>query len=462
MDNTVKIWDLETGTCLHTLMGHTSLVGLLGLSPNHLISAAADSSLRVWDADEMSIQHVLRNNGGAITCFKHDEHKVISGSDGMLKLWDIRRGKFVRDLIIGISSVWQVAVNGNLLVAASNRGGTTVFDIFDFGKLDHPSGVDNEDLDLVDWERVHPRESIAGEMRKKGHYYDWELDDTILAKEQADRDAERANSYDIAEDEGDSDEDDALELDGDGNPIPWTFKEPTVYTVPARPPRAIIIDTRPIKKKGIRKSNRISGKFELPDPAVPAPDTTPSARVTRIAGWKTFQTASKRGPGTKVPDLESQSGSPSALASSSKLPARSLSKVLGTGQDDKSKGKGKTPANAVASGSGTSGSRRAPPVINTRVTRSRSGPGSSSPAKVTRTSSAGQLSAPSRKRSFAPVFDDDEDDEVEEELEDDTEGRKGGRLLRAKKELDQEDELDSDSSVDEEDREGDDDMLGID
>ncbi|WOO79328.1 Cell division control protein 4 [Vanrija pseudolonga] len=161
MDNTVKVWDIATGTCLHTLTGHTSLVGLLGASPNYIVSAAADASLRVWDANTHELKHVLSSHAAAITCFQHDETKVVSGSDGTLKLWDIRTGQCVRDLIVGISSVWQVAFHGNLLVAASNRAGNTVFDVFDFGAEPDPSGVDNERLDRLrrpPWERGNPRE----------------------------------------------------------------------------------------------------------------------------------------------------------------------------------------------------------------------------------------------------------------------------------------------------------------
>ncbi|WWD20706.1 hypothetical protein CI109_105182 [Kwoniella shandongensis] len=161
MDNTVKVWDVTTGECLHTLTGHTSLVGLLGLSPNYLVSAAADASLRIWDPDTCQQKNVLASHGGAITCFQHDETKVVSGSDGTLKLWDIRTGAYIRDLVVGISSVWQVAFNGNLLVAASNRGGATVFDVFNFGSTAHPSGVDDDRLDTMRppaWQRGIKRE----------------------------------------------------------------------------------------------------------------------------------------------------------------------------------------------------------------------------------------------------------------------------------------------------------------
>ncbi|ORY20270.1 WD40-repeat-containing domain protein [Naematelia encephala] len=161
MDNTVKVWNVATGECLQTLNGHTSLVGVLGLSPNYIVSAAADASLRVWDANTYEQKHHLASHGGAITCFQHDETKVVSGSDGTLKLWDIRTGEAIRDLVAGIASVWQVAFNGNLLVAASNRQGTTVFDVFDFGRTEHPSGIDDDRLDEASkrpWEKRNPRE----------------------------------------------------------------------------------------------------------------------------------------------------------------------------------------------------------------------------------------------------------------------------------------------------------------
>ena len=164
MDNTVKVWDIVTGECLSTLTGHTSLVGLLGNSPNFIVSAAADASLRIWDANSHELQNTLASHGGAITCFKHDETKVVSGSDGTLKLWDIRTGAYVRDLVIGISSVWQVSCFGNLLVAASNRQGSTMFDVFDFGHAAHTTPIDDDHLDKLrrpPWERKDPREPQA-------------------------------------------------------------------------------------------------------------------------------------------------------------------------------------------------------------------------------------------------------------------------------------------------------------
>lgn len=158
MDGTVRVWDLSTGLCRHTLQGHTSLVGLLGLSPSYLVSAAADSTLRVWDPESGELRHTLAAHQGAITCFQHDEFKVLSGSDGTLKMWDIREGTQVRDLLTGIAGVWQVVFEGRWCVAASNRGDATMLDVWNFGmeegdeewEGEPPGGMYDEDTDDED------------------------------------------------------------------------------------------------------------------------------------------------------------------------------------------------------------------------------------------------------------------------------------------------------------------------
>ncbi|KAI9678841.1 MAG: SCF ubiquitin ligase complex subunit cdc4 [Caeruleum heppii] len=133
MDNMVKVWSLESGTVLYNLEGHTSLVGLLDLSDDRLVSAAADSTLRIWDPEDGHCKSTLSAHTGAITCFQHDGQKVISGSDRTLKMWDVRTGECVRDLLTGLSGVWQVKFNERRCVAAVQRNDLTYIEVLDFG-----------------------------------------------------------------------------------------------------------------------------------------------------------------------------------------------------------------------------------------------------------------------------------------------------------------------------------------
>jgi len=118
---------------LLSLEGHTSLVGLLDLSHSRLVSAAADSSLRIWEPETGHCKSTLLAHTGAITCFQHDQHKVISGSDRALKLWDVRTGEIVKDLLVNLSGGWQVKFNDRKCVAAVQRRGRTYIEILDFG-----------------------------------------------------------------------------------------------------------------------------------------------------------------------------------------------------------------------------------------------------------------------------------------------------------------------------------------
>jgi F-box and WD-40 domain protein CDC4 len=136
MDNTVRVWSLETGAQLYSLDGHTSLVGLLDLNYGRLVSAAADSTLRIWDPENGHCKSTLSAHTGAITCFQHDDQKVISGSDRTLKLWNVKTGECVKDLLTDLSGVWQVKFNDRRCVAAVQREQSTYIEVSfmtDFG-----------------------------------------------------------------------------------------------------------------------------------------------------------------------------------------------------------------------------------------------------------------------------------------------------------------------------------------
>lgn len=145
-------------------------MGLLELSAKFLVSAAADSSLRIWNPNTGECLAQLQGHPGPITCFHHDTHsnRLVSGSDGGVKLWELGSkiletrkrsdnsggigyemiqgpngpepvyGRFMYDLAKSASGVWRVSMDERRLVTAVQReGGRTWFEVFDFGALDH-------------------------------------------------------------------------------------------------------------------------------------------------------------------------------------------------------------------------------------------------------------------------------------------------------------------------------------
>ena len=151
MDGSVRVWNLQTGQCQYTLTAHDrALVGVLGLSPSHLASGGVDATLCIWDPDTGELRHTLAGHAGAITCFQHDEFKVLSGSDGGVKLWNISDGTVVRDLLTDISKVWQVVFEGRWGVAAGIRNDATVIDVWDFGNEDDEDWVGEPGEGLYD------------------------------------------------------------------------------------------------------------------------------------------------------------------------------------------------------------------------------------------------------------------------------------------------------------------------
>ncbi|KAJ4478482.1 cell division control protein 4 [Lentinula aciculospora] len=148
MDGTIIIWSAKSGVCLHTLTGHQSLIGLLELSSSnlspYLISGCADATLKVWDPITGTLVHTLSGHPGAITCFYHDEKRVLAGGDGLLRMWDIQTGTVIKDLLKGMTAVWQVAFDGQWGVCASSDVKSiegrqiqqSMLHIWDFGESD--------------------------------------------------------------------------------------------------------------------------------------------------------------------------------------------------------------------------------------------------------------------------------------------------------------------------------------
>jgi WD40 repeat protein len=93
-DHMLKVWDLESGTELATLYGHTDTVHVMVVTPDghRVISGSDDHTLKVWDLESGIELATLQDHKGPINAavVTSDGSRAISGSkDRTLKVWDL-------------------------------------------------------------------------------------------------------------------------------------------------------------------------------------------------------------------------------------------------------------------------------------------------------------------------------------------------------------------------------------
>ena len=92
LDQTIRIWEVETGSERRVLTGHTKGVTTCAISPDgtFIVSGSADKTLRIWDVDTGSERRVLTGHTKRVTtcAISPDGTFIVSGSeDKTLRIW---------------------------------------------------------------------------------------------------------------------------------------------------------------------------------------------------------------------------------------------------------------------------------------------------------------------------------------------------------------------------------------
>jgi len=93
-DNTIKLWDLESGEIRRSLSGHTDGVNSVTFSPNGktLASGSSDLTIKLWDVESGEIRRTLAGHTIGVNSVRlsPDGRTLASGAyDGTVLLWDI-------------------------------------------------------------------------------------------------------------------------------------------------------------------------------------------------------------------------------------------------------------------------------------------------------------------------------------------------------------------------------------
>jgi serine/threonine-protein kinase len=140
-DGTVRLWDADTGQELKKFAGHRGAVRGVALSPdgNWLLSGGADRTLRLWDVKTGKPVRRLPGHTAQVMAvvFAADGRRALSGGyDGSVRLHDVTTGKQVRRLAVPADWVLSVALarDGRRAAAGTLRGFVYLYDL-DRGRL---------------------------------------------------------------------------------------------------------------------------------------------------------------------------------------------------------------------------------------------------------------------------------------------------------------------------------------
>ncbi|KAG0282264.1 hypothetical protein BGZ97_009060, partial [Linnemannia gamsii] len=120
VDQTVRLWDAESGQAGPILKGHTHWVQSVAYSPKgkQIASGSSDKTVRLWDAHDGKAEHILEGHTNWVqsVTYSPSGEQIASGSlDNTVRLWDVASGEclnVIQEFSGGVFSVAWMELNG--------------------------------------------------------------------------------------------------------------------------------------------------------------------------------------------------------------------------------------------------------------------------------------------------------------------------------------------------------------
>jgi predicted Zn finger-like uncharacterized protein len=131
LDKTVRVWNLAKGELLHNFEGHTENISAVAISPDgrYVLSAGRDATLRLWDLNTRKQIRQLEGHQGFVTAlaFSPDGLYALSGGwDKTLRVWDLSSGLCVQALEGHSENLTAVVFSPDGLYAASGSSDKSI------------------------------------------------------------------------------------------------------------------------------------------------------------------------------------------------------------------------------------------------------------------------------------------------------------------------------------------------
>jgi WD40 repeat protein len=137
-DRIIRLWNISTGECLNTLEGHKSWIWSIAFSPDgtKLASGSEDQTVKLWDISTVKCLDTLEGHQNWVrsVAFSSDGKILASGSeDQTVKLWDTKTGECLGTLKDEVNTNWVRSIsfhpNGELLASAGEGKTVNIWNI---------------------------------------------------------------------------------------------------------------------------------------------------------------------------------------------------------------------------------------------------------------------------------------------------------------------------------------------
>ncbi len=144
-ENKIRIWDLNTGECLHTIIAHYLPTLALAFSPDgrYLASGGMDKAAKVWDTTTWECLQTLTGQQSWTTTVVFSPIPIsalasppnyqllVGGGDRSIKRWEIDTGKCLATYTGHTNWVWSIAYSpdGTRIYSASEDETIEIWDV---------------------------------------------------------------------------------------------------------------------------------------------------------------------------------------------------------------------------------------------------------------------------------------------------------------------------------------------
>ncbi|KAI8810185.1 WD40-repeat-containing domain protein [Cladochytrium replicatum] len=126
-DATLIQWDLATSRVVRTLHGHTDNVLSVGFDDRHIVSCSKDRTVRIWKRRNGESVGTLKGHRGAVNSLQFKRGIVVSAAgDRTIKLWSIETGQQMRTLQSHTGAVASVHYDPSTHLVVSGASDNTV------------------------------------------------------------------------------------------------------------------------------------------------------------------------------------------------------------------------------------------------------------------------------------------------------------------------------------------------